>query len=95
MAPPKDDENTMDGKKNEPGSIANGRYLQDADNFDKTKTVEVPGTCSEKRHHGEGLPFRHDRRKKSKGKTEEQVYGRCQGAGWMRRNRRGATSGAG
>ena len=78
----KNDESALDHEEDEPISAGNGRYLQKIDEQDEEKAIEIRWSCSKRGEPRKTLPDGNDRRKQSKRKTKDKVFGWNQDAGW-------------
>ena len=54
-----DAEDTVDSEEDEPGGAANGWSQQGANDGNKEEADWLPGTCTQRRWIGEGLPVGH------------------------------------
>ena len=55
-----DDESALDREEDQPSSVASGWYLQETDEVDKEKTIEICGTCTERRKSRKAMPDGND-----------------------------------
>ena len=83
MVPEKNAQDPVDRKKNQPGSVGDGRNLKAIDEYNKKKATGTSWAHPERDQLRKGLLVRSNRGHKSQRKTKTQVHGRNKDVGRM------------